>query len=103
MAPTDPIPIVRIDPRDGERELVMARWGLIPFWMKEKPKVLRLLAKGPEVAREAGDKLLPKLSHKRQSSRRLLRALRRKRSGDAVVCYGVGSRNNNFAEPRVTT
>lgn len=24
---------------DGERELVMARWGLIPFWMKEKPKV----------------------------------------------------------------
>ena len=38
VAPTDPIPIVRIDPRDGERELTMARWGLIPFWMKEKPK-----------------------------------------------------------------
>ena len=35
----DQIPIVRIDPRDGEREVVMARWGLIPFWMKEKPKV----------------------------------------------------------------
>ena len=39
VAPTDQIPIVRIDPRDGERELTMARWGLIPFWMKEKPKV----------------------------------------------------------------
>ena len=39
VAPTDQIPIVRIDPRDGEREVVMARWGLIPFWMKEKPKV----------------------------------------------------------------
>jgi putative SOS response-associated peptidase YedK len=39
IAPTDQIPIVRIDPRDGEREVVMARWGLIPFWMKEKPKV----------------------------------------------------------------
>jgi len=26
--------------------------------------ILRLLAKGPEVAREAGDKLLPKLSHR---------------------------------------
>jgi putative SOS response-associated peptidase YedK len=33
------IPIVRIDPRDGERELVMARWGLVPGWIKEKPKV----------------------------------------------------------------
>jgi putative SOS response-associated peptidase YedK len=28
IAPTDQIPIVRIDPRDGEREVVMARWGL---------------------------------------------------------------------------
>jgi putative SOS response-associated peptidase YedK len=35
VAPTDQIPIVRIDPRDGMREVVMARWGLIPFWMKE--------------------------------------------------------------------
>ena len=26
VAPTDQIPIVRIDPRDGEREVVMARW-----------------------------------------------------------------------------
>jgi putative SOS response-associated peptidase YedK len=34
IAPTDQIPIIRVDPRDGERELVMARWGLIPFWMK---------------------------------------------------------------------
>jgi putative SOS response-associated peptidase YedK len=28
IAPTDQIPIVRIDPSDGQRELVMARWGL---------------------------------------------------------------------------
>src|SRR5262245_5650800 len=33
IAPTDQIPIVRIDPRAGERAPVMARWGLIPFWM----------------------------------------------------------------------
>ena len=31
------IPIARIDQRDGEREVIIARWGLIPFWMKEKP------------------------------------------------------------------
>ena len=45
IAPTDPIPIVRIDPRDGTRELAMARWGLIPFWMKEKPKVPHINAR----------------------------------------------------------
>ena len=37
VAPTQDIPIIRIA-RDGERELVMARWGLVPFWLKELPK-----------------------------------------------------------------
>jgi putative SOS response-associated peptidase YedK len=46
IAPTDQIPIVRIDPRDGEREVVMVRWGLIPFWMKEKPKVPHISTNG---------------------------------------------------------
>jgi SOS response associated peptidase (SRAP) len=45
IAPTDQIPIVRVDPRDGEREVVMARWGLIPFWMKEKPKIPHINAR----------------------------------------------------------
>jgi putative SOS response-associated peptidase YedK len=27
IAPTDQIPIVRIDPRDGTRELAVARWA----------------------------------------------------------------------------
>lgn len=49
IAPTDQIPIVRIDPRDGERELVLARWGLIPFWMKEKPKVPHINARAETV------------------------------------------------------
>ena len=51
IAPTDHIPIVRIDPRDGEREVVMARWGLIPFWMKEKPKVPHINARAETVDR----------------------------------------------------
>ena len=49
VAPTDQIPIVRIDPRDGKREVVMARWGLIPFWMKEKPKVPHINARAETV------------------------------------------------------
>jgi putative SOS response-associated peptidase YedK len=51
IAPTDQIPIVRIDRRDGEREVVMARWGLIPFWMKEKPKVPHINARAETVDR----------------------------------------------------
>ena len=49
IAPTDQVPIVRVDPRDGKRELVMARWGLIPFWMKEKPKVPHINARAETV------------------------------------------------------
>jgi putative SOS response-associated peptidase YedK len=39
IAPTDQIPIIRVDPRDGERELAMARWGLVPWFAKTMPKV----------------------------------------------------------------
>ena len=49
IAPTDQIPIVRVDPRDDRRELVMVRWGLIPFWMKEKPKVPHINARAETV------------------------------------------------------
>src|SRR6185436_6036712 len=49
VAPTDQIPIIRIDPRDGERELTMALWVLIPFWMKEKPKVPHINARAETV------------------------------------------------------
>ncbi len=49
VAPTDQIPIVRVDPRDGTRELTMVRWGLIPFWMHEKPKVPHINARAETV------------------------------------------------------
>jgi putative SOS response-associated peptidase YedK len=48
-APTDQIPIIRVDPRDGERELVMARWGLVPWWSKAIPKVPHINARGETV------------------------------------------------------
>jgi putative SOS response-associated peptidase YedK len=49
IAPTYQIPIVRVDPRDGTRELAMVRWGLIPFWMKEKPKAPHINARAETV------------------------------------------------------
>lgn len=38
IAPTETVPVVRADPTDKRRELVMLRWGLIPFWAKD-PKI----------------------------------------------------------------
>ena len=35
IAPTQDVPVVRADRKSGERELVMMRWGLVPFWAKD--------------------------------------------------------------------
>jgi putative SOS response-associated peptidase YedK len=35
VVPTDPLPIVRNDPRDHHHSLDIMRWGLVPFWAKE--------------------------------------------------------------------
>jgi len=35
VAPTDPLPVVRFDPRDRQRSLDVMRWGLIPYWAKD--------------------------------------------------------------------
>src|SRR5260370_18665412 len=34
IAPTQEAPVVRLS-RDGERELALLRWGLVPFWAKD--------------------------------------------------------------------
>ena len=36
-----------IDPRDGERELVMARWGLVPWWVEGICRRSRTSTRGP--------------------------------------------------------
>src|ERR1700731_4183471 len=35
VAPTDPLPIVRYDAKEGQRSLEVMRWGLIPYWAKD--------------------------------------------------------------------
>ena len=32
IAPTQEIPVVRINPETGDRELTFLRWGLVPSW-----------------------------------------------------------------------
>jgi putative SOS response-associated peptidase YedK len=53
IAPTDPIPIVRIDPRDDERELIMARWELVPWFSKTMPKIPHINARAETVHEKA--------------------------------------------------
>jgi putative SOS response-associated peptidase YedK len=35
VAPTQPVPIIRQNPKEPRRELWLARWGLIPWWAKD--------------------------------------------------------------------
>jgi putative SOS response-associated peptidase YedK len=35
VAPTDSLPIVRYNPKAGERSLDIMRWGLVPYWAKD--------------------------------------------------------------------
>lgn len=47
IAPTQEVAVVRAAPHDGARELVMLRWGLIPFWANaatQRPQPINLRA-----------------------------------------------------------
>jgi putative SOS response-associated peptidase YedK len=38
IAPSQPVPVVRLMPDNQERKLAMLRWGLIPAWVKDPAK-----------------------------------------------------------------
>src|SRR5208282_4992681 len=35
IAPTQPVPVIRQNPREPVRQLSLVRWGLIPSWAKD--------------------------------------------------------------------
>ena len=41
MAPTDPLPVVRLDAKAHERSLDVMRWGLLPLWAKDTKSAIR--------------------------------------------------------------
>ena len=49
LAPSQPIPVVRLD-RDGKRVVAPVRWGLIPSWSKTLPKVQPINARSETAA-----------------------------------------------------
>ena len=44
-APTDSLPVVRLDAKAGQRSLDLLRWGLIPYWAKDINVVANINAK----------------------------------------------------------
>jgi putative SOS response-associated peptidase YedK len=51
IAPTEPVMIVRHDPK-GARELCLVRWGLIPPWVKDPREFATLINARAESAAE---------------------------------------------------
>jgi len=48
VAPTQPVPVVRL--ADGEREFLLMRWGLLPAWVRDPRSVsLLIMARGDTV------------------------------------------------------
>jgi putative SOS response-associated peptidase YedK len=50
IAPTQPVPVIRRDPREPVRELSLVRWGLIPSWAKDPSAAARMINARSETA-----------------------------------------------------
>jgi putative SOS response-associated peptidase YedK len=50
IAPTQPVPVIRQNPREPVRELSMMRWGLIPSWAKDSAAAASMINARSETA-----------------------------------------------------
>jgi putative SOS response-associated peptidase YedK len=50
IAPTQPVPVIRQNPKEPRRELSLARWGLIPLWAKDSSGAARMINARSETA-----------------------------------------------------
>ena len=50
IAPTQPIPVIRQNPKEAVRELSLVRWGLIPSWAKDASGASRMINARSETA-----------------------------------------------------
>ncbi|HLM80837.1 MAG TPA: SOS response-associated peptidase [Terriglobales bacterium] len=51
IAPTQPVPIIRQNPKEPIRELSLVRWGLIPSWAKDPSVAATMINARSETAR----------------------------------------------------
>jgi putative SOS response-associated peptidase YedK len=50
VAPTQPVPVIRQDPKEPVRHLSLLRWGLVPSWMKDSSGAARMINARSETA-----------------------------------------------------
>jgi putative SOS response-associated peptidase YedK len=50
IAPTQPIPVIRQNPKEPIRELSLMRWGLLPSWAKDSSSAARMINARSETA-----------------------------------------------------
>lgn len=50
IAPTQPVPVIRQNPKEPIRELSLARWGLIPLWAKDSSVAATMINARSETA-----------------------------------------------------
>ncbi len=50
IAPTQPVPVIRQNPKKPVRELSVMRWGLIPSWSKDPSAAARMINARSETA-----------------------------------------------------
>jgi hypothetical protein len=50
IAPTQPVPIIRQNPKEPRRELSLVRWGLTPNWSKDASGAARMINARSETA-----------------------------------------------------
>jgi putative SOS response-associated peptidase YedK len=50
IAPTQPVPVIRQNPKERVRELSMMRWGLIPSWAKDSSTAASMINARSETA-----------------------------------------------------
>ena len=50
IAPTQPVPIIRQNPKEPRRELSLVQWGLIPSWAKDASGSARMINARAETA-----------------------------------------------------
>ena len=50
VAPTQPVPVIRQNPKEPIRELSLMRWGLIPSWSKDSSGAARMFNARAETA-----------------------------------------------------
>ena len=86
IAPTQPIPVIRQNPKEPVRELSLMRWGLIPSWAKDASGAAKMINARSETASDkARVPRCVEISQVPDSCGRLLRVERNGESQTAVL------------------